>query len=191
MALASAYAIDPDIFVLDEPSANLDIKSVSYTHLDVYKRQDMLRSKQMEPEEMFVSANYIFNEGKRLEALSLKLLELMVLNRQDFERRRVNPRLLIEEIAGLMQPVMEKNQMTLRAAAQNSIVLIEPDLFKTLLVNLIDNARKASQEGGVIELLGKIDGRDYVFCVKDHGRGIPPEEIRKITDCLLYTSRCV
>ena len=48
---------------------------------------------------MFVSANYIFNEGKRLEALSLKLLELMVLNRQDFERRRVNPRLLIEDIA--------------------------------------------------------------------------------------------
>ena len=27
VALASAYAIDPDIFVLDEPSANLDIKS--------------------------------------------------------------------------------------------------------------------------------------------------------------------
>ena len=138
---------------------------------------------------MFVSANYIFNEGKRLEALSLKLLELMVLNRQDFERRRVNPRLLIEEIAGLMQPVMEKNQMTLRAAAQNSIVLIEPDLFKTLLVNLIDNARKASQEGGVIELLGKIDGRDYVFCVKDHGRGIPPEEIRKITEAFYMVDK--
>ena len=53
---------------------------------------DMLRSKQMAPEEMFLASNYIFTEGKRLEALSLKLLELMVLDRQEFEKRRVNPR---------------------------------------------------------------------------------------------------
>ena len=113
----------------------------------------------------------------------------MVLNRNDFEKRRVNPRLLIEEIEGLMQPIMEKAQMTLHVAAQNAIVLIEPDLFKTLLVNLIDNARKASEAGGVIELYGKADGRDYVFCVKDHGRGIPEDEIRKITEAFYMVDK--
>lgn len=188
-------ALEDKIYALENTARQREDFVASFAHelktplTSIIGYADMLRSKQMEPEEMFVSANYIFNEGKRLEALSLKLLELMVLNRQDFERRRVNPRLLIEDIAGLMQPVMEKNQMTLRAAAQNSIVLIEPDLFKTLLVNLIDNARKASQEGGVIELLGKIDGRDYVFCVKDHGRGIPPDEIRKITEAFYMVDK--
>ena len=99
----------------------------------------------MKPEEMFLSANYIFTEGKRLEALSLKLLELMVLERQEFEKRRINPRVLIEEIEGLMLPIMENAGLVLKTAAQNAVVMVEPDLFKTLLVNLIDNARKASE----------------------------------------------
>ncbi len=188
-------ALEDKIYALENTARQREDFVASFAHelktplTSIIGYADMLRSKQMEPEEMFISANYIFNEGKRLEALSLKLLELMVLNRQDFERKRVNPRLLIEEIAGLMQPVMEKNNMTLKAMAQNSIVLIEPDLFKTLLVNLIDNARKASQEGSTIELLGKIDGRDYVFCVRDHGRGIPQEEIRNITEAFYMVDK--
>ena len=150
---------------------------------------DMLRSRNMTPEEMFMASSYIFTEGKRLEALSLKLLELMVLNRSEFEKKRVNPRILIEELNGLMRPVMEKAGMELKVAAQNAIVVLEPDLFKTLLVNLIDNAKKASEPGSAIELYGKIDGRDYVFCVKDHGRGIPPEEIRKITEAFYMVDK--
>ena len=50
---------------------------------------DMLRSQKMEEEKRFHSANYIFTEGRRLERLSFKLLELMVLNRQEFERYAV------------------------------------------------------------------------------------------------------
>lgn len=46
---------------------------------------DMLRSQQLDEETRFCSANYIFTEGRRLERLSLKLLELMVLNRQQFD----------------------------------------------------------------------------------------------------------
>ena len=49
----------------------------------------MLRSKEMKPEDRFVAANYIFQEGKRLEALSLKLMELIVLNRQELPMKRV------------------------------------------------------------------------------------------------------
>ena len=47
VAIASAEAIDPDIYVMDEPSANLDMgatEAVSYTHLDVYKRQALCLS---------------------------------------------------------------------------------------------------------------------------------------------------
>ncbi len=39
---------------------------------------DMLRSKKMTEENRILAADYIFNEGKRLEALSLKLLDLLV-----------------------------------------------------------------------------------------------------------------
>ena len=46
----------------------------------------------------------------------------------------------------------------------------EPDLFKTLMINLIDNARKASRKGQTVEFFGKnVDG-GYAFYVRDHGR---------------------
>ena len=43
MALARAFVIEPGVLLMDEPLSNLDAKlrvqTVSYTHLDVYKRQ--------------------------------------------------------------------------------------------------------------------------------------------------------
>ncbi|BDF59503.1 two-component sensor histidine kinase [Christensenellaceae bacterium] len=188
-------AVEDKIYDLENAARQKEDFVASFAHelktplTSIIGYADMLRSRNMTPEEMFMASSYIFTEGKRLEALSLKLLELMVLNRSEFEKKRVNPRILIEELNGLMRPVMEKAGMELKVAAQNAIVVLEPDLFKTLLVNLIDNAKKASEPGSAIELYGKIDGRDYVFCVKDHGRGIPPEEIRKITEAFYMVDK--
>lgn len=54
--------------------------------------------------------------------------------------------------------------------------------MKTLLYNLIDNACKASEPGSEIFLTGEhIDGF-YRLSVRDCGRGIPAEEISKITE---------
>lgn len=192
---AMTDAVQDKMYALENTARQREDFVASFAHelktplTSIIGYADMLRSKQMKPEEMFLSANYIFTEGKRLEALSLKLLELMVLERQEFEKRRINPRLLIEEIEGLMLPIMENAGLVLRTAAQNAVVMIEPDLFKTLLVNLIDNARKASEPGSLIELYGRVDGRDYVFCVRDHGRGIPEEEIKKITEAFYMVDK--
>jgi signal transduction histidine kinase len=45
---------------------------------------DMLRSKDMAPKPRFTAAGYIFSEGKRLEAMSLKLMDIIVTGRQNF-----------------------------------------------------------------------------------------------------------
>ena len=59
---------------------------------------------------------------------------------------------------------------------------VEPDLFKTLMINLVDNARKASKKNDIIELYGKAEEGGYALYVKDHGRGMKKEELSKITE---------
>ena len=50
-----------------------------------------------------------------------------------------------------------------------------------MLINLLDNACKASEPGSRIEVLGKKEQEGYRFTVKDEGVGIAPEEVKKIT----------
>ena len=49
---------------------------------------DMLRSAELDEEDAFMASNFIFSEGKRLEALSLKLMDLVVLDKNEFELTR-------------------------------------------------------------------------------------------------------
>ena len=62
---------------------------------------------------------------------------------------------------------------------------MDVDLMESLLVNLLDNAIKASEEGSVIEL----HGEKGCIWVQDHGKGIPKEEIPKITEAFYMVDK--
>ncbi len=150
---------------------------------------DMLRGQNLPPEKAFIAANYIYSEGRRLESLSLKLMEMIVLGSQRFELKPTDAKTMAEEVAGIAGMALKKAGMTLETDVQAVPLRLEPDLFKTMLINLIDNARKASAEGAVVRLNGAVVGRSYVFSVQDHGRGIPQEEIHKITEAFYMVDK--
>lgn len=143
---------------------------------------DMLRSQEMTQEEQFQAANYIFREGKRLEALSLKLLELLVVQHEEPERRWVRSTWLAEDIEGILKPVLEKSEIKLTVLTENAKLYVEPDLIKTVLLNLLDNGRKAIEKEGILQLLGRKEAKGYAFYVCDNGKGMPPEEVSHITE---------
>ena len=143
---------------------------------------DMLRSREMTPKNRFTAAGYIFSEGKRLEALSLKLMEIIVSGKQGIERRRFDAPYFIREVAAVTVPSLANDGMTLDMRWEPGEVWIEPDLFKTLMINIIDNARKASRRGQTVEFFGKRTEDGYAFYVRDHGRGMKKEDLSRITE---------
>ncbi len=144
---------------------------------------DMLRSQEMSQEERFQAANYIFKEGRRLEALSLKLLELLVAGHQELKLFKVNARWLAGEIQGVLQPALKRQGLTLKVNVEDEMVSMEPDLMKTVLMNLIDNGRKAMEgQPGFLYLLGLREEKGFSYYVRDTGKGIPEEELKNITD---------
>lgn len=191
-----ADTLQAKIAALEETARQKEDFTSSFAHelktplTSIIGYADMLRSRAMTPDKQFIAANYIFNEGRRLEALSLKLMDLFVLKKQKFIMKSINPKELIQNIAGVMKPLMTERKMTLNAFGDNATINGEPDLLKTLLINLIDNARKASPDGATIELLGKNEENStYTFYVIDSGQGIPPEEITKITEAFYMVDK--
>lgn len=152
---------------------------------------DLIRSGRQEEEERFLCANYIFQEGKRLETLSLRLLELTVIGKEELKLRSVYVAGLFEEVKGIVQPVIGQEEMELICEACEGQIVAEPDLMKSVLMNLIDNARKSMKPGGKIWLTGRSGEKEgeYVIIVKDSGRGIPAQELDRIIDAFYMVDK--
>ena len=139
---------------------------------------DMLRSHRLDEEKSFLSANYIYTEGKRLEAMSFRLLEIMVTRHGEPEFQMVSADKLFQYLYSMYAT---NRTMRFRLRHDKGMVWAEPNLIKSVLMNLIDNACKASDGGSVIEVKGIRLKTGYQFSVKDFGVGIPKEEQEKIT----------
>lgn len=150
---------------------------------------DLLRSNRQTEEEQFLCANYIFQEGKRLENISLRLLELIVIGNGELQSKRVKTAGLLEETVGAMQTVLEEEEIELTQEVENQELEIEPALIKTVIMNLIDNARKAVKRGGTIRIRGVARDDFYEIAVCDNGGGIPEEKLDRITDAFYMVDK--
>ena len=143
---------------------------------------DLLRSQSLEPAEAQEAAAYIFSEGKRLEALSLKLLDLLLLRHQKLSLAPAEMDGMISNLVEHLQPIYREAGITLQCRCEPCWCRAEPDLFRSVLTNLLDNARKALDKGGNIFVTGEKAGGLYRIQVLDNGRGMPPEALSRLTE---------
>lgn len=143
---------------------------------------DMLRSYEMEPEQRRECADLIYKEGSRLEALSLNLLNLIVLKNDEIKAVNIRTKVITDDTKKSVLFILKKYGVNLKVNVESAEINAEPSLLKTLLYNLIDNACKASENGKPVTLTGYIDGDRYRFCVTDSGCGIAEDDLAKITE---------
>lgn len=147
---------------------------------------DLLRSRKLDEEKHFLSANYIYTEGKRLEAMSFRLLDIIVTKRSEI----VLQKLVAEELFQYIYEMFcENTKLQFQISYEDGIVCAEGNLIKTVLMNLVDNACKASEEGSVIEISGTNMDGGYFISVRDYGVGIPKKEQRKITEAFYMVDK--
>ncbi|MCH5275440.1 MAG: HAMP domain-containing histidine kinase [Lachnospiraceae bacterium] len=150
---------------------------------------DMLRTMDMSREETMEASHYIYSQGKRLESLSFKLLELIVTKNQDYQMKPLAVTELMEEVKIAVSKALEKKQIILHDKVEEGTLRGEKDLLISLFTNLIDNSRKALPEGGKIWLGGRKVKNGYEIRVKDNGCGMPREELDKITEAFYMVDK--
>ena len=143
---------------------------------------DFLRRGSLDDHTRMMAANYIFSEGQRLEKLSFQLLELLLLENDSIAMRQVSLQSLLKSVEVSLLPLMKKRNVNLICRGDSGLAVMEPDLVKSLLYNLIDNASKAMERGGVIAVKGTVVEGGCRIQVVDNGRGMAKEELDKITE---------
>ena len=189
-----ANALEENIHKLEEEIQSREEFIAAFSHelktplTAIIGYADLLRSHKLDGEKAFLSANYIYTEGKRLETMAFRLLDLIVTRRGEIELQTVDVENLfayLRELYGVhsdtgMEFVFDYDPGQIRA---------ELNLIKTVMINLVDNACKASEPGSVVEIVGRREDTGYRFTVKDYGVGIPAEECRKITEAFYMVDK--
>lgn len=144
--------------------------------------------------------HYIYEECGRLERLSKKMMKLLGLEtvslykaksetecaakdtdtaeKDGFIMREVEVEMLFREAERVCGRAMEDKHITLVQESHGERFLVESDLMAEVLINLVDNAVKASPKGGKVIL--RADGD--TISVQDFGCGIPKEETERILE---------
>ena len=143
---------------------------------------DTLRSRRLPEDQQFEAASFIFTEGRRLETMSHSLLRLFSLDTEQPQLQPISASSLAKEVEESIAYPLRQRQLVLDVRVEDKQILGERSLLTILLYNLLDNARKASNPGSKITLLGGTVPGGFCFAVKDRGRGIPPEALSRITE---------
>lgn len=143
---------------------------------------DLLRTYKHSEEKTREYGDYIYHEGKRLENLSLNLLQLIVMNNSALNFVSKSTAELFNQIEKSTEIMKQKYEVNISFVIEDAVINVEESLYITAIMNFIDNACKASDKLGKIYVTGKVVEDLYIITVKDEGRGIPNDELNKITE---------
>ena len=129
---------------------------------------------------------HIYQESRRLERLGSKLMNLIgSYDNESIRLQKTDISDLFARVKALERPNLDKKQIQLHTDCHIGQLLLDSDLFESLLINLIDNAIKASSPGSAVYLTGK----ENSISVKDEGHGIPSKDLRRVTEAFYMVDK--
>lgn len=88
---------------------------------------------------------------------------------------------IIENVFTMMKIEAEKKKIDLSINLMNDKKLYgDPDKFKQMMINLIDNAIKYSEEGDSVSVATRSEDDNVIITVEDTGIGIPEKDISRL-----------
>lgn len=151
---------------------------------------DLLRVKpDVSEDERRNYADIIFAEANRLKMLSSRLMELITINEVELHMTTVDVAKLLIREAEMYRPICEEAGVTLATDLEPAVIQADDTLLSTMIVNLIDNARKASDSGKEIVVRCKRSAHHVLIQVIDSGIGIPQEQLAYVTDAFYMVDK--
>lgn len=142
---------------------------------------NLLQQELTERADLQQMASYIAQGADDLNQLVTQILFYAKPSHPQLEM--VDVKRLIEEVRQLLQADATWNAQTLfrvEGGQESLVVPLDPQLFKTALLNLCVNALQAMPSGGTLEIKIESTSSEVILFVQDTGSGIAPEHLSQI-----------
>ena len=183
-----AESMEENVELLEESAREKDRFMGAFTHelktpmTSIIGYSELLMTQSLNDEDREDALGYINSEAKRLENLSLKLLQLFVMDKDKVELTKCSPKEITTDIVEHMRPGLKKVGIEIGVKTESGYALLEQDLVKTLIINLIDNSRKAIEGTGHIYVEQSMTEDGTIIVISDDGKGMPKDSIKKVTE---------
>ncbi len=112
------------------------------------------------------------------------LLDISRISQKKFKLQKENVEMgkIVEHTLEMVRPFMATRNHTLLTHLPEKEIWLhgDPVRLSQILVNLLNNAARYTDPGGVIELVVKTDGSQFIATVKDSGIGIGRDRLHKV-----------
>ena len=128
----------------------------------------------------------IERQGGYMERMLEDLLDVSRMERDKLElkRRKVALSEIIASASEASLPLLQERgqRLVTRLPATEAWVEADPTRMVQVFANLLNNAAKYMEDGGVVEVEGRVAGSEVSVSVIDHGVGISQESIEHVFD---------
>ena len=181
-------SIEQKIKEIGEELEKRDVFIADFTHemktpmTAIMGYAQILKSYELETMEKEQAAQAIYMEAKRLEKLSLQLLELYVYQNESVEMEEIDLLEIGKQLESTLKYLSGKYNVNYKVYFEKEMVVANSVLVLSLLNNLADNAFKASNPQTNMKIYSKSSATSVQIFVEDEGRGIKKENIRFLTE---------
>ncbi len=143
--------------------------------------------------------NTIYSSGKSLLELINDILDLSKVEsgKLEFEQLSFKPYKTVNDVVEMLKPTAQKKNISLHWEVNNSVpeeIYADPSRFRQILFNLIGNAIKFTEKGGVKVICSTASRKEAVFLqvdIEDSGIGMTAESLKNIFDPFVQADNTV
>lgn len=143
---------------------------------------ELLKYANCNESEKELAVNHIIGQGKRIQNMSLKLMDLAYMSNENIETIPIQLEDILTEVKTSIAYTLQKKDISICITSKPSTINGDPDLIKSLLINLLVNAINASPNGSTIDIRLDNFEKGILIEITDYGKGMESSEIAKITE---------
>lgn len=148
----------------------------------IYGYAEYIQKAVITEEDKIMSCGYIMSECKRMENMAYQLLDLAMMRNNDIKKENIEMEKLLEAVKNTIQRKACEKEIEVTYSRETDYITGNAELLESLLVNLIDNAIKASKPKDCIKVKAYQEDNVKVLSVRDCGKGMTVRQLQHVKE---------